>query len=58
MHGTDRVDWALGHAATFGRFDDGDPASILGAHPAGAQHRAGEEHSLHDGTRAWEGFGR
>jgi transposase len=58
LHGPDRVDWALGHAATFGRFGDGDTASILAAHPTGTEHRAGDEHSLQDGTSAWEGFGR
>jgi len=58
LHGPVRVDWALGHAATFGRFDEGDLASILAAHPAGVIHRAGDEHSLQDGTRAWDGFGQ
>ena len=58
LHGSQRVDWALGHAATFGRFADGDTASILAAHPTGEARRAGEGHSLQDGTRAWEGFGR
>ena len=58
LHGSERVDWALGHAATFGRFGDGDVASILTAHPSGTQRRAGDEHSLQDGTSAWEGFGR
>ena len=29
LHGQVRVDWALGHAAMFGRFADGDLASIL-----------------------------
>jgi hypothetical protein len=58
LHGPGRVDWALGHAATFGRFDEGDTASILGAHLAGEHRRAGEDHSLQDGTSAWEGFGR
>ncbi len=33
LHGQMRVDWALGHAATYG-FADGDLASILAAHPA------------------------
>ena len=52
-----RVDWALGHAATYGRFADGDIASILAAHPVG-QHRAADDaHSLQGGTRAWDGFG-
>ena len=58
LHGTDRVDWALGHAATFGRFDDGDTAAIPMAHHTGEHRRAGKDHSLQDGTRAWEGFGR
>jgi hypothetical protein len=58
LHGVDRVDWALGHAATFGRFDEGDLASILAAHPAGTPHSANGEHSLQEGTSAWESFGR
>lgn len=58
LHGAERVDWALGHAATFGRFAQGDLASILDAHPAGENHRADEDHSLQSGTRSWEGFGR
>ena len=40
LHGHTRVDWALGHAATYGRFADGDPASILAAHPPGQRRRA------------------
>ena len=36
LHGVERVDWALGHAATFERFADGDVASILAAHPGRA----------------------
>ena len=58
LHGTDRVDWALGHAASYGRFADGDLASILAANPPGTRHQAGEGHSLQPGTSAWEGFGR
>jgi transposase len=58
LHGPLHVDWALGHAATFGRFADGDLVSILAAHPVTPQHRAGDDHSLQQGTRAWEGFGR
>ena len=46
LHGVDRVDWALGHAATYGRFAEGDVASILAAHPAGEHRRAGDTHSL------------
>lgn len=58
LHGPERVDWALGHAATFGRFAEGDLASILTAAPAGEHRRAGEGHSLQDGTASWEGFGK
>lgn len=57
LHGQMPVDWALGHAATYGRFADGDVASILAAHPVGERNSAGEDHSLQSGTRAWEGFG-
>ena len=35
LHGTERLDWALGHAAMFGRFAEGDLASILAADPPG-----------------------
>ena len=58
LHGTERVDWALGHAASFGRFADGDLASILSANPPGQRLTAGEVHSMQTGTAAWEGFGR
>jgi transposase len=58
LHGQVAVDWALGHAATYGRFADGDLASILAAHPIGDRRTAGEDHSLQSGTRAWEGFGQ
>ena len=58
LHGVDRVDWALGHAASYGRFAEGDLASILAANPPGQRHRAGEGHSLQPGTGTWEGFGR
>lgn len=57
LHGQVHIDWALGHAATFGRFADGDLVSIIAAHPARPRHTAGEDHSLQSGTRAWEGFG-
>ncbi|MGH9153528.1 MAG: IS21 family transposase [Acidimicrobiales bacterium] len=53
------VDWALGHAAVYSRFAEGDLASILanrGAGGAGAQ--ASEAHSLQAGTHAWSEFGR
>ena len=58
LHGVERVDWALGHAATFGRFGDGDVASILAAQPTSDHRRASGDHSLQDGTAAWEGFGQ
>lgn len=58
LHGVERLDWALGHAATFGRFAEGDLASILTAHPTTQRHAAGETNSLQPGTGAWEGFGR
>ena len=57
LHGTERVDWALGHAATYERFGDGDVASILAAHPVGQRRRADEDHSMQPSTRAWQSFG-
>ncbi len=57
LHGVSRVDWALGHAASFERFGDGDLASILAAHPVGQQRRADDVHSMQPSTRAWESFG-
>jgi hypothetical protein len=33
--GAERVDWALGHAASYGRFPEGDLMAILDAHPVG-----------------------
>ena len=57
LHGQTHVDWALGHAATFARFADGDLASILAAHPLGERHSAAEDHSLQTGTAAWGRFG-
>ncbi len=57
LHGTDRVDWALGHAATFARFDDGDIASIHRAPRRRAPTRR-RGPPLQDGTRVWEDFGR
>lgn len=58
LHGSERVDWALGHAAIYGRFGEDDLASILASRPAGDQRSAGEEHSLQGGTSAWKGFGQ
>lgn len=58
LNGPERVDWALGHAAMYGRFADNDLAAILASRPAETRHRAGEDHSLQGGTKAWEGFGK
>jgi len=58
LHSVGRVDWALGHAATFQRFAEGDLTSILAAHPASTRHRASEDHSMQPSTRGWESFGR
>ncbi len=57
LHGTDRVDWALGHAAMFSRFAEGDLASILEANPPGQHRRANDVHSLQTGTGAWHQLG-
>lgn len=57
LHGPDKVDWALGHAACYQRFGDGDLASILAARPAGERRHAGDVHSLQNSTRLWDGFG-
>lgn len=58
LHGQERVDWVLGHAATYNRFAEHDVAKILAANPPGIRRTADEIHSLQEGTRAWEGFGR
>ena len=56
LHGVERVDWALDHAATYARFADGDLASIL-APPTPPENRSADDtHSLQAGTRAWDGF--
>jgi hypothetical protein len=57
LHGAERVDWALGHAAMFGRFAEGDLASILAANPPGQRRSAGDVHSLQTGTGAWHQLG-
>jgi hypothetical protein len=61
LHGAARVNWALGHAAVYGRFAERDLPAIL-AHQAaatpGAARHAGEDHTLQAGTATWEGFGR
>jgi transposase len=58
LHGRDHVDRALSEAAFFGRFAEGDLASLLASQREGEVHLADEEHSLQSGTKAWEGFGR
>ncbi|TQC37546.1 IS21 family transposase, partial [Rhodococcus sp. WS4] len=59
--GAGRVDWALGHAAAYGRFAEGDLMAILDAHPAGVasdrMHRADESRSLAQGTSGWAALG-
>ena len=62
LHGQAPVNEALERCASYGRFADGDLASIL-AHQQTATvialpTRAGEERSLQKSTRAWEGFGQ
>ncbi len=62
LHGTGPVNEALERCASYGRFADGDLASIL-AHQQTATviplpTRASEERSLQRSTRSWEGFGR
>ena len=57
LHGTERLDWALGAAAMFGRFADGDLASILAADAPGQRRRADDVHSLQTGTAAWGRLG-
>ncbi len=57
LHGTGRVDWALGHAAMFGRFAEGDLASILEANPPSQRRSANETHSMQPGTAAWRQLG-
>jgi hypothetical protein len=60
LHGPAVVDRALGQAGTSGRFAEADLAAIL-AHQAaaapGPARRAGEDHTLAQGTTGWAGFG-
>lgn len=56
LHGRDRVDWALGHAACYQRFGDGDLTSILAAQPAGERRHPSETHSLQPSTKTWKHF--
>ena len=62
LHGPGPVDEALERCASYGRFGDGDLASIL-AHQQTATviplpKRAPADASLQASTRSWEGFGR
>lgn len=62
LHGASSVNNALERCASYGRFADGDLASIL-AHQQTATviplpTRAPEDRSLQRSTRSWEGFGR
>jgi hypothetical protein len=62
LHGPGPVNEALERCASYGRFADGDLASVL-AHQQTATviplpRRAPEERSLQASTRAWERFGR
>jgi transposase len=62
LHGAGPVDQALERCASYGRFADGDLASIL-VHQQTATvialpTRAPEDASLQRSTRSWEGFGR
>ena len=59
LSGAETVNWALGHAAVYGRFAERDLASII-AHRAASTDttQASEDHSMQAGTDAWKGFGR
>jgi hypothetical protein len=62
LHGAGPVNEALERCATYGRFADGDLASVL-AHQQSATvialpARASEDRSLQASTRSWQGFGR
>jgi len=60
LAGAADVDWALGHAAVSARFGEGDLASIPGHHArtrTGPDRRAGEDHSLAQGTASWAPLG-
>ena len=62
LHGPEPVDHALERCAVYGRFGDGDLASIL-AHQQHATvialpQRAPEASSLQRSTRSWQGLGR
>jgi hypothetical protein len=61
LYGAEPVDWALGHAAEWQRFADGDLESIVEQYRQRAVlslHRASETATLQAGTASWEGFGQ
>ena len=63
LHGAGPVNEALERCASYGRFADGDLASVLAHQQQAATvipmpRRASEERSLQASTRSWEGFGR
>ena len=62
LHGIGPVNDALARCASYGRFADGDLASILfhqqTATVIALPQRASEDRSLQASTRGWEGFGR
>ena len=62
LFGVEAVNWALGHAAVYGRFAERDLASILDHRAArgdtATPAQVSDDHSLQAGTDAWKGFGR
>ena len=62
LHGTGPVNDALERCASYGRFADGDLASMLAHQQQQTADvipiRVSEEHSLQGSTRRWEGLGR
>jgi len=62
LHGAGPVNDALERCASYGRFADGDLASVLAHQQQQTADvipiRAPEEHSLQASTRRWEGLGR
>jgi hypothetical protein len=63
LHGTGPVNEALERCASYGRFGDGDLASILAHHRQSGGElilfpARSEDHSLQRSTKSWEGLGR
>jgi hypothetical protein len=62
LHGSGPVSEALARCASYGRFADGDLASILHHQQTATvirlPQRRSEDRSLQTSTRSWEGFGR